>query len=135
MRFSKLLVTGIISAVSMTAAFHPVLQAGTSEKENCMAVVTNAELSYLQFKNAVKAKEAEDAKRFVHKGMEYAQTAASFAPQCDCVLAETYTLEAYSFGKKATDASDLKDIQKQAKKAMNLALSGMGAAQQCNIKK
>lgn len=134
MKLSRLLSAGLISAICITASVN-LLQAGTNERENCMAVVTNAELAYLQFRDAGKANELGDAKKFVQKGMEYARTAASFAPQCDCTSAETYTLEAYTFGKKASDATVLKDLKKQAKKAMNLALSGMGAAQQCNMKK
>lgn len=134
MRLSKLLSAGLIATACITASV-TLLRAGTAERDNCMAVVTNAELAYLRFRDATKANELDDAKKFVAKGMEYAQTAASFTPQCDCPQAETYTLEAYVFGKKAADATVLKDLKKQAKKAMNLALSGMGAAQQCNIKK
>lgn len=134
MKFSKLFSVVLIASVCITASVN-LLQADTTERENCMAVVTNAELAYLQFKDVGKANEIGDAKKLVHKGMEYAKTAASFTPQCDCLQAETYTLEAYSFGKKASDATVLKDIKKQAKKAMNLALNGMSAAQQCNMKK
>lgn len=134
MKISKLLSTGFIAAICITTSAH-LLQAETIEGENCMAVVTNAELAYLQFRDAVKATEIGDAKKFIKKGMEYASMAASFSPQCDCPAAESYTLEAYSFGKKASDATVLKDIKKQAKKAMNLSLSGMAAAQQCNLKK
>ena len=102
------------------------------EDGKCMTTVTYSEMAYGQFKKAYKASSADVAKQALKKGLEQAQQTAAYAVQCSCTQAETYSLTAYTLGKKALGYDDLKDIQAQAKKAMDLCMDAMSAALQCN---
>ena len=125
-------ITACFVLLSLTASYGSTALA--AEGSQCMMVVTYSEMASMQFKKAYKAKSNDDVKKFLKKGMEQAKEAAAYAPQCNCNLAETYALEVFAFGQKAEKASgtDTDAMQQHLKKAINLSIDAMAAAQKCN---
>lgn len=91
---------------------------------DCNLVITYAEMAMKQFKEASKTESIGDAASFLKKGIEQANEAAAYAvgDKCNCANAKNYALNAVAFGKKAQKATELKELKKNAKKAMNMSL-------------
>ncbi|RFZ90706.1 hypothetical protein D0C36_17245 [Mucilaginibacter conchicola] len=123
--FSLLIAIGVIAISSFKSV-------NKSAPANCMMAVTYSEMAMIQFKKAYKAKTIEAAQPFIKKGMEQVQQASAYAVQCDCTQSESNALTAYGFGKKALDATELEKMKPEAKKAMDLSITAMAAAQRCD---
>jgi hypothetical protein len=127
---SILLVCLIAATLAGLFSFKPDTKVKTAD---CAMTVTYSEMAYVQLKKAYKADSLDIAKKFLKKGFEQIRQASAYAVQCDCTPAETYTLTAYTIAKKAYDkGTDLDAMKPDIKKAMDLSLDAMAAAQACN---
>ncbi|PSL23831.1 hypothetical protein [Dyadobacter jiangsuensis] len=122
--------TGItFAAVALLlVAFRP---ADNPRKADCMMAVTYSEMAYGQFRKVNKASSLDKAQKALKKALLDAKETAAYAAQCGCTNAETYSLSAYEIASKGVNATSVEDLKSISKKAMDLSLDAMQAAQQC----
>lgn len=100
---------------------------------NCSLAVTYAEMAYADYKKAYESDSLDEAKVHLKKAITEAAESSAYAAtmECKCTLAESYALNAVTFGKKAEKSEDLKSLRKFAKKAMNMSLDVLTAVPNC----
>lgn len=129
------------SIFSLLAIAAVLLFSSSIQKKNtasgCEMTVTYAELAYAAFKKAYKASSIEDATPLLKDGVAKASEASAYAisPTCNCDIAKNYSLNAVTFGNKALKTSDLAELKKLTKKAMDMSLDVLTATPNCGAEK
>jgi len=105
-----------------------------SKKVNgCSMASTYAEMAFVSFKKAYKAEALDDAKSLLKEAMAKAKEASAYTiiPDCNCLNAKNYALNAVTFGNKALKSTDLDNVKKWTKKAMDMSLDVLTAIPNC----
>jgi hypothetical protein len=100
---------------------------------DCNMAVSYAEMAAKNFKSASTSDSMDGSQELINKGVEQATEAAAYAinSQCNCPNAKNYALNAVTFGKKALKATNIKDRNKMAKKAMDMCYDVVSATAAC----
>ncbi|WP_418359817.1 hypothetical protein [Sphingobacterium detergens] len=110
------------------------LMAQQSKKVNgCGMASTYAEMAFISFKKAYKAESLDDAKSLLKEALGKAKEASAYAiiPDCNCLNAKSYALNAVTFGNKALKSADLDSLKKWTKKAMDMSLDVLTTIPNC----
>lgn len=131
MKKQALFIYALIAVV--TIAICSFTLAARPKAKNCMMAVTYSEMAMIQFKKAYKAKTIEVLRPAMKKGIDQILQASTYAVQCDCAQSESNALTAYGIAKKAYDKlTDIDELKRESKKAMDLSITAMAAAQRCD---
>jgi hypothetical protein len=120
--------------INLLSLFFSVMaQENKKVNTGCSMASTYAEMAFLSFKKSYQAVSLEDAKVLLKDAVRKAKEASAYSimPDCNCANANNYSLNAVTFGNKALKASDLDNLKKWAKKAMDMSLDVMTAIPNC----
>ncbi len=96
--------------------------------------ISYSQMAYKKFKQALKARDAAEQEALLKEAVNDARESSTYTvnPECNCSFAETYALNAASFGDKALKEEDPAARQKLIKKAISASLNVLAGVNQCN---